>query len=194
MSESGSNLRAFRFIWAWQSLETGDKGSHPLPVATMEITPSTSKWCWRRKVAFGWDCSLVSAVCRRGSVTVDRSALARHIEIWEFAHLVFATTQSQVLSLGHTLLSKIMFASLWSCSQWENVLRSCGGRGIVLTLVHWGDWQEEQRREDASAEQWLYGPCTSLTWWMTVGPSLCVKSLGPLQRTSINRNQKCPQE
>lgn len=116
MSESGSNLRAFRFVWARQSLETGDKGSHPLPVATMEITPSTSKWCWRRKVAFGWDYSLVSAVCRRGSVTVDRSALARHIEIWEFAHLVFATTQSQVLSLGHTLLSKIMFASLWSCS------------------------------------------------------------------------------
>lgn len=134
MSKNCSNLRGLHFIWALQSLETGDKGSHPFPVATMEISPNTSKWCWRRKVAFGWDYSLVSAVCRRELVTVDWLALARHIEIWEFAHSVFTTSQSQVPSLGHTLPSKIMFTSLWSCFSLSGKMSSEAVGEWVLSL------------------------------------------------------------
>lgn len=143
MSKSCSNFRAFHFIRAPQSLETGDKGSHPFPVATMEISPNTSKWCWRREVAFGWDHSLVSCVQKGvgdcGLISFGPSH--RNMRVCSFG--VHHFTVSGSVSRPHfTFEDHVHLPVKLFLSQWENVLRSCGGTGVVFNpqnteVINW---------------------------------------------------------
>lgn len=132
ISRSCSNVRAFCFIWALQSLATGDKGSHPFPMAAIKTIPkhvqvvsvgeakllsvriiALSLLCVQKGVG---DCELVSFGTSHRNVRVC-SFSVHHYTVWG------SVSRPHITFEDHIHLPVKLFSS-----QWENVLRSYGER------------------------------------------------------------------
>lgn len=140
MSKSCRNFRAFALSEQMQSLAPGGKGCYPSPVVAMRMISkhvqvvsvgeaklllvemiALSPLCVQKGVG---DCGLISFATSH-----------RNIGVCSFG--VYHYTVSGLVSRPHfTFKDHIHLPVKLFFSQWENVLRSCEGKGIVFTLTH----------------------------------------------------------
>lgn len=160
----------------------------PFPNDQWRRSPNMAQWCPESKIALGWDNSIVSVGGGRELVTVDWFGTPHRIR----GVCSICVHHDLRFSLDITLQfwgpppCEVVF------SQRDNVFRNCRER-VLSPHLHTLKCVRSGLGEKVTL------PCSGymeyVVPWPGEWPWAChfVKSLGPLQRASINRNQTNPQ-
>lgn len=188
MRESCANFRAVCLICALQCLAAGDKGS-PFSQWSIKTIFKHGPVVSGEQNCLGWDYSIVSAGGGRELVTVDWFGTPHRIrEICSFCvHHDLRFSLYITLQFWGPSLCEVVF------SQRDNHFRNYRGR-VLSPHSHTQVTNRSGLREKVTL------PCSGymeyVLLWPGKWPWVChfVKSLGPLQRASINRNPTSPQK